>query len=230
MRRLFTIVAAAVAAVALTGAAHAQRQYSPNLAVGVKGGMTMSRMSFSPSPKQSMLNGMMLGVTARYMEENHFGLIAEFNVEQRGWKEDFEGAPFSYSRTLTYLQLPLMTHIYFGSEVARGFVNLGPEVGYMLGSSIKSDFDYMHPAAVPGFPSRNRVTEQMGMEIKNRFDYGISAGAGVELIARRRNSFILEGRFYYGLGNIFPGAKRDYFSASRGMSIQITAGYMFRIF
>ena len=40
---------------------------------------------------------------------------------------------------------------------------------------------------------------------------------------------MLEGRFYYGLGNIFHSAKKDVFSASRGMSIELTLGYMIRV-
>ncbi len=69
----------------------------------------------------------------------------------------------------------------------------------------------------------------MQMDISSRFDYGITAGAGVEFIIRRRNSITLEGRYYYGLGNIFPSSRKDVFSASRGSSIQITLGYLFRL-
>lgn len=208
----------------------AQRQYSPNLAIGGKAGMTMSRMSFAPEVKQNFQNGMMAGITVRYTEENHFGLIGELNIEQRGWKENFEeNAEFSYSRTLTYLQIPLLTHIYFGGKKFKGFVNLGPEFGYMISSSISANFDYRNISAVPDFPQGYRTNEQLAMDISNKFDYGISAGLGMEYIMKRKHSFMLEGRLYYGLGNIFPSAKKDYFSASRGMSIEITLGYMFRV-
>lgn len=225
VRRLVSVVAIAVIC---TSSLMAQRRYSPDFSVGVKAGATLGMMSFSPSPKQKFMQGVTAGIMARYMEENHFGLIAELNFTQRGWAEDFEGAPFKYKRTLSYIQLPLLTHIYFGSRRVRGFVNLGPEVGYMIGSSIDADFDYKNPTSVPGLPVTNRVTEEMGMEIKNRFDYGIAGGIGIEFLAGR-NSFLLEGRYYYGLGNIYPSAKKDYFSASRGMSIEITLGYMFRL-
>lgn len=67
------------------------------------------------------------------------------------------------------------------------------------------------------------------MEIERKFDYGIAAGAGMEFIVKRKHSLQLEGRFYYGLGNIFNDSKRDFFSASRGMSIEITLGYMIRV-
>lgn len=209
--------------------AKAQTHYIPHVWVGGHAGMTMSEMSFSPSVRQSMVQGMTAGLSFRYAEERHVGLIAELNISQRGWKEDFEGAPFSYSRRLTYMEIPVLTHIFFGSPKFKGFFNLGPVVGYMIGDNIKSDFDYAHPDQVPGFPLTNRSTEQMAMEIKNKFDYGITAGAGCEFVVKRRHAFTLEARYYFGLGNIYPSSKKDTFSASRGTSIMVTLGYMFRL-
>ncbi|MDE6116861.1 MAG: PorT family protein [Duncaniella sp.] len=212
--------------------ASAQREYSPNFAIGAKAGGTMSRMSFSPEVHQKFTNGLTMGVTARYTEERFFGLIAEINLTQRGWAEDFardEAPEFSYSRTLTYIQIPLLTHIYFGSKKFRGFVNLGPEFGYMIGNSINANFDYDNYASIQGFPQGYRTNEQLNMEIQNKFDYGIAAGIGMEWILKRKHSFFLEGRYYYGLGNIFKATKRDFFAASRGMSIELTLGYMIRI-
>lgn len=206
----------------------AQRHYIPHVHVGVHGGVSMSRQSFYPSIKESMLNGLQFGFSFRYAEERHVGLLAELNIEQRGWKENFEEAPFSFHRRLTYIELPVMTHIFFGSRTVKGFFNLGPEVGYMIGDKATADFPYMELPNVPDFPS-NRRYEQMQMDISSRFDYGITAGAGVEFIIRRHHSITLEGRYYYGLGNIFPSARKDIFSASRGSSIQITLGYLFRL-
>ena len=51
----------------------------------------------------------------------------------------------------------------------------------------------------------------------------------MEMIFRHRHSVLVEGRFYYGLGNIYPASKADTFSASRNMSLEITLGYNFRI-
>lgn len=226
--RKLLIVAAAVA---VSQSAMSETHYKPHVSVGAKGGMTYSQMSFYPSVKQSMLSGMIVGATFSYAEEKIFGLRAELCVEQRGWKENFEeyNSKFSYTRRLTYLQLPLLTHISFGSSKFKGFVNLGPEVSYMIGSSVSANFDYAHYENVPGFPLKNRVNEQLSMEIKNKFDYGISAGLGMEYFINRRHSVSLEGRFYYGLGNIYPDKKKDTFSASRGTSIQVTLGYNLRL-
>lgn len=217
---VFTIVCAPKAV--------AQRHYVPHVHVGFHAGMSMSRQSFYPSIKESSLNGYNFGVSFRYAEERHVGLLAELNVEQRGWKEDFEDSPFSYQRHLTYIELPIMTHIFFGSRTFKGFFNLGPEVGYMIGDNISANFPYQELPNVAHFPT-NRRYEEMNMDISSRFDYGITAGAGMEFIIKRRHSITLEGRYYYGLGNIFPSARKDVFSSSRGSSIQITLGYLFRL-
>ena len=215
-------------AAALTAAA--QRTVEPKFYLGAKGGATFARMQFSPHAKQTMRQGVTMGITARYTEEKVFGLIAELMFVQRGWCEAFEpGENFKYDRALNYLTLPLLTHIYFGNNRIKGFVNLGPSVSVLLSSKITSDFDYANPSQVAGFPMQYRTVEQMAMEVKNKFDYGILGGAGIELIIARRHSIMLEGRYYFGLGNIFPSAKKDVFSASRNTSIEVSLGYMFRV-
>ena len=207
----------------------AQTHYKSHVHIGGHAGVTFSEMDFVPKTKQSLTSGMTMGLSFRYAEERHVGLYAELNLSQRGWAEDFEGAPLSYTRTLTYIELPIMTHIFFGSQKFKGFVNLGPQIGYNVGESISSDFDYEHPETVPEFPSGYRVNEQMYTPVKNKFDYGICAGLGGEYIMKHRHSFLLEARFYYGLGNIFPDSKKDVFSASRSLCFYVTLGYMFSL-
>lgn len=63
-----------------------------------------------------------------------------------------------------------------------------------------------------------RPTDDHGHQ--NKFDYGITAGAGIEFYLRPRHSIVLEARYYFGLGNIFPSTKADYFSASRASAIK----------
>lgn len=224
MKRLLSVI---ICLMALTGAV-AETHYKPKVSIGARAGLSMAQMSFSPSVKQSWNYGTTGAVTFRYTEEKIFGLIAELGWVQRGWAENFEEHPFSYSRSITYVNLPLLTHIYFGAPRAKAFFNLGPQIAFLLGNSIKADFDYNNPTSVPGFPSR-RMTQQMSDKITGKFDYGICAGAGGEFYLTPRNSLLVEARFYYGLGNIFPSAKADTFGASRNMSLEICLGYFFRI-
>ncbi|HIT16025.1 MAG TPA: PorT family protein [Candidatus Avimuribaculum pullicola] len=208
-------------------AAVAQTHYESNISIGVKGGTTFSMIGLSPSVPQTMLMGTTMGVSFRYIEERNFGFIVELNMMQRGWKEKFEYAPqYSYQRRLTYLHLPFLTHIYFGSHKFRGFFNAGPELCFMIGDSYDSNFDINN---LPDFNDDYRETEQFDMEVNSKFDYGISAGLGMEFILKNKHSFLLEGRYYFGIGNVFGSSKSDHFGKSNGSSITVTLGYMFRL-
>ena len=57
------------------------------------------------------------------------------------------------------------------------------------------------------------------MKVEHKFDYGIAAGLGVEYTIPRVGHFLLEGRYYYGLGNIYGDTKRDYFASSNYQTI-----------
>lgn len=206
----------------------AQTHYESNVAIGIKGGMDFSRVFFNPSVKQGFEPGATMGVMVRYIEENHFGLIGELNFAQRGWKENFEGEPFNYSRDLNYIDLCFLAHVYFGKR-GRFFFNAGPQVGYYLGEKIKSNFDPYDMANIPGFPNTNRINQQMIEPINLKVDYGISAGLGGEFNINRKNSLCVECRFYFGLANIFSTKRADYFNASNQMSLSATIGYWFRV-
>lgn len=209
--------------------ASAQREYRPELYVGGHAGATLSRQQFVPSTPQSWLPGFVAGGVLRYTEERHFGLQVELNIQQRGWRERFDGTSFAYSRRLTYLQLPLLTHIYFGSDRFRCFFNAGPEVAWMIASGVSANFDYRHYQDVEGLPLQQRTNEQLSMDITGRLDYGLSGGVGCEMRLRGRHVVDLEARFYYGIGNIFPSSKADVFSASRGMSLEVMLAYLTRL-
>lgn len=206
----------------------AQTHYKANIAVGAKAGVDMSRMFFNPSVNQKMPFGVTAGLTFRYIEENHFGIIGELNFTQRGWEESFDTPQYSYRRTLNYLQIPVLAHIYFGRR-GRFFFNAGPEIGFMIGESTSANFDPSEMETLPDFPNTNRTNTQMTMKVQNKVDYGISAGIGGEFNVTDKHAISLEARFYYGLGNIFKSRRIDTFNASNSMSVSMTVGYNFRI-
>lgn len=226
MRNLVKII---IVFLSVTGlSSQAQTHYESNVSLGIKGGADLSRVFFNPSVHQTFAMGTNFGVTLRYIEEAHFGLIAELNFTQRGWKEDFEETPFNYQRTVNYLSLPVLAHIYFGRR-GRFFFNAGPEVGLCLGELTSSNFNPGEINSIEGFPIKNRTNYQLTMPVTQKFDYGISAGLGGEFSINRRNSLYIEGRFYYGLGNLFSAKRTDTFRASNSMSIMASVGYWFRI-
>ena len=201
-----------------------------NFSVGAKGGLSLSKVNFQSSVPQTLVGGMVLGASVRYIDEKHFGLIGEINLEQRGWKEDFKPLEgYNFKRQFTYIQIPLLTHIYFGSDKARFFINAGPEIGIMIGDKTSSNFDYAHAADIEDLQNSYRKLEQFTLPVNRKFDYGISAGLGMEINIAPRHALNLEGRFYYGLNDVFRNHKSDPFQGSSSMSIMVTLGYNIRI-
>lgn len=207
----------------------AQTHYEGTIAVGGKAGATFSRVNFNPSVDQVMSGGMSAGVMFRYIEEKNFGLIAELNVTQRGWNEKFDDSDYHFNHRFTYLELPIMTHIFFGNQRVKGFFNLGPELNVMIGDGISSNFQYSDAADMDYFIQNTRRIEQYTLDIKNKLDYGICAGAGMELSLTPKHSILLEGRFYYGLTDVFANHKTDVFSSSNSMTVMVTLGYFYRL-
>ena len=216
-------------------------EHRNTLSVGVNGGYSMSRVGFSPKVTQSMHGGMVGGLSVRYMSEKYFktycSIYGEVNLLQGGWKEkivDIEenkvvnpttGQPEEYSRTLSYIEVPIFAQLAWGKE-ERGckfFVQAGPKVGFMLGEKTTANFDINDMI----FTDRaNKETTQYGMDVENKFDYGIAAGLGMEYSVPRVGHFIVEGRYNFGLGNLFGDSKRDYFSKSNNTGFNVKIIYM----
>ena len=209
--------------------------------IGVNGGYAMSTIGFTPSVSQGKHGGMTGGLSMRYVCEKYFSTIcsiyAEVNYAQLGWKEnikDVNNQPVinastkeaeNYKRTLNYIQVPIFAHLAWGKEQKgfQFFIQAGPQFGYLLSESTDSNFAFdqrnMDDRA-------NKVYAQDSMSVENKFDYGIAAGAGIEFSAPKIGHFLLEGRYYYGLGNIYGDSKRDYFSKSNNGSIMIKLTYL----
>lgn len=208
--------------------AHSQTHFDSKVDLGVRGGVTFSNVMFKPSATTKFGMGYTGGIMFRYSEENHFGLIAEVNLVQRGWAEKFEDLPYEYHRALNYVEIPIMSHIYFGKR-GKFFFNAGPEIAYYLGDKITCNFDYLNPAEVPGLTDKGRRIEQLTMQVSQKIDFGIVAGLGGEFSLDRHNALSVEARLYYGIGNVMPSGRQDTFSLSNQLSIGVSAGYWFRI-
>lgn len=219
--------------------------YRNELAVGVNGGLMMSSVSFVPKVPQKQMQGISGGLTFRYTCEKYFNsicaVVAEVNYAQAGWSEDildiddqpchYQDAPdeaLFYKRRINYIQVPILARLGWGRE-RRGFqafFQVGPQVGFMLSESTDTNLR-------EGYEPENRrasyVVAQESMPVENKFDYGIAVGAGLEFSHPKTGHFLLEGRYYYGLGNLYGSTKSDYFARSNFGQIVIKASYLFDI-
>jgi len=202
------------------------------LYIGVNGGMGTSSVSFIPSIKQQLSLGPTFGFSIRHISEKYFFLICgtqmEVNIANRGWTELIEdGSGNEYTRVSTYVEVPFFAHLGVGREYRgfHGYLNLGPQVGYLLGE--KEIYGGKKPWDTTNRP--NQVIEQYGKAIENKLDYGITASVGLELLTGS-GVFGLEGRYYFGLGNIYGITKKDYFGRCANSTISVRATYSFKLF
>ena len=184
-------------------------------------------------------------------------VVAELNYTQMGWKENIldmndqpvplhtdESQMLNYSRKVNYLQVPLLARLGWGRERNgfQFFIQLGPQMGIYLNEKTESNFDVRDPAFNPKIENgkyssqyqyvgkrASHVVAQDSMAVENKLDYGIAAGAGLEFSNRHVGHFIVEGRYYYGLGNLFGNTKRDYFGRSNFGTIIVKFTYLFDI-
>jgi hypothetical protein len=96
----------------------------------------------------------------------------------------------------------------------------------MISESTEANYDLGSPYISK---RTSKTVRQETMPIEKKFDYGIAAGLGVELSLRRLGHLLVEGRYYFGLGNIYGNSKRDYFAKSNDYNIVIKATYLFDI-
>ena len=102
-------------------------EHRNTLSVGPTAGWNITNIKFTPKVEQKGFGGFSGGVALRYTVEKYFSTICsiqlELNYAQMGWKEDIKdinnnpvinattGAAENYSRTINYIQVPLLAHL-----------------------------------------------------------------------------------------------------------------------
>ncbi len=219
-------------------------EHRNTLSVGVNGGYNLTSIRFTPKVVQGMHGGLTGGLSMRYTVEKYFSTIAsiaaEVNFSRMGWKEDIRdiddqpvinavtGLPEEYSRTISYIQVPLLAHLAWGRENkgVNFFVNAGPQFGVYLSESTTTNFDW---ATRNTSDRANTIVAQDTMSVENKFDYGIALGVGMEYAHPAVGRFLVEGRYYYGLGNIYGDSKRDYFGSSNFGTVTVKVAWLFDV-
>lgn len=218
-------------------------------AVGVNGGYLLSRVGFTPSVPQYQHKGLTGGLTVRYTSEKYFNsicaIVGELNIAQVGWKEKIltpqdepvinavTGVAESYQRDMTYLQIPVFARLGWGRERSgfQFFVQAGPQLGIFLNEKTKMNFAWEDrtPVYQDGTGRTSSIVAQDTMAVEHKLDYGITAALGLEFSHPKVGHFLIEGRYYYGLGDLYGNSKRDYFARSNLSNIVIKLSYLFDI-
>lgn len=198
--------------------------------VGFKGGYTLSKMSLYPltdpysdiQPIIENIGGYNYGVVFRVLSERHFGLQTEINYVEKGWTEATRDG-VDYSRDLSYIEVPIFTHVNLGNGTTRFIMNIGPSVSYLISDS--DNVEYADSIAVGDRDGLNMP--YYGATADNNIDFGFIAGGGFEFNTKA-GSFILEARYSLSLLNIFA-EDTFYFNSSMNNQMQFSLTYLMNI-
>jgi len=152
---------------------------------GIKAGVNLSNTSLDIDPlKKRAKVGFRVGATVDYAVTNEFFLESGLYLTTKGGKGEGEISTDNISFdgdvhiNQTYLQIPLTAayKIEIAPE-ARIFFNFGPFMAYGIGGKSKLKGKIEIPIAeVDG----NMENDTFGDDILKRFDFGLTAGIGVE--------------------------------------------------
>jgi hypothetical protein len=183
----------------------------PEIYVGATFGASESMVMFKPTVTQGFLQGYNGGLVFRYVADKNVGFQVEMNLSQRGWSEKTG----LYTRQLNYIELPFLTHFYFGNN-SRFFFNIGPKISYLI-----SEKNLINTTTASS--EVQHITK-----IQNPFDYGVSAGFGY-LINIKGNIIQLDTRANYSLSDIFSNDTRDYFDTSNNLYLSVNLAWLLKI-
>jgi hypothetical protein len=144
------------------------------------------------------LAGFTLGFSYQFKITERFYIQPELNFVKKGVKlelrypENANGIGGNLNVALNYIEVPCFAKAYFGTD-SKFYVLAGPSLGIGVGGKGKYD-------SSPGsFPVKFGDSESEGdVTLKNRFDLGLNAGAGVRIA----DMFFVDVRYNLGLSNL----------------------------
>lgn len=184
------------------------------LSIGTKHGVNFSEIIFDPTVSQKLTVGYTGGIVLKYISQTHAGIQAEINYSQRGWTEDLDSSS-SYSRKLTYFELPILTHFVFGKNKTQFILNIGPNFSYL--NTSKEEFSLTKAGDTLSYYMRKPDRD---------FELALVGGIGMNRITPI-GDFQLEFRFHYGLQSIFSSNIETNLAKSQNLLYSVTLSYFF---
>lgn len=210
----FKIIIVVVIATTASIEAFSQINKESVLSIGIKQGVNLTQIGFDPIVDQDIYLRNTGGLVIKYLSEKHAGIQAEFNYSLRGWKELPE-TNNTYKRSLTYFEMPILTHFMLARGNTKAIINVGPNLSYHLGD--KETYEITDTTNLPLYYYR---------KLDKDFELGLIAGIGIMQITPV-GDFQLEFRFHYGLQNIFSADITTNLAKSQNILVGASLTYFF---
>lgn len=226
--RKFKQVLAVLLVAATFGMAQAQ-----DISIGGKLGYNFATMS-SPdvvdavTPDFKTTSTTLFGVVAEVGINEWLSFQPELDFVKKGFKIkegldidlfDFELPVGGQAHTqFSYVDVPLLAKLKFGTEGFGGFVTVGPNIGYALNGKVKTEANLI---------ITDINTGKYDLDLDNinyeRFEIGASLGAGLQYVTSG-GKFFAEARYQHGFTQVYDIPVVNDQVQNRGVSLSI--GYM----
>jgi hypothetical protein len=164
-----------------------------------------------------------LGLNFALTEDEFLSLQPELLYVQKGFAAESNGTTdYNLKYKLNYIELPVLLKIGFGTDVVRGYVNLGPSIGYLLSGNVQGEGDFAE--IVSGdidekIEFTDSETDDPTKLHARRLEFGANFGGGIGVALGGRSLLFLDARYNAGLTDYNKDSK------SKNQPIYLTAGF-----
>jgi len=137
--------------------------------LGVKGGVNFSWLRLEPNPGIVLEMNVepMVGISYLFMSQYFAGILVEAEFIRYGWSESFLDPQNSYSRKLTYLEIPVLSNFVLGRKKTHLKIQMGVRIAFLLNDIETINVD----------PLIERF--YYGLEVEDRIELGLALGGGI---------------------------------------------------
>lgn len=175
--------------------------------VGINGGINFNNPLINSDPGNSIdsslndinFRGNLYGLTLIYHVNRFVAIKGEFDIENRGWKNDFNVSDNinvpdfrEVTQVLDYFDIPLFMHLGFGKKF-KVDLNFGPYFGFKIKDEVYSINE--NGEQIEGDDVRGMIELQ---EFKN-FDLGLVYGIGFDYYFHERISIGFDALYERGM-------------------------------
>ena len=175
--------------------------------VGINGGINFNNPLINSDPGNSIdsslndinFRGNLYGLTLIYHVNRFVAIKGEFDIENRGWKNDFNVSDDinvpdfrEVTQVLDYFDIPLFMHLGFGKKF-KVDLNFGPYFGFKIKDEVYSINE--NGEQIEGDDVRGMIELQ---EFKN-FDLGLVYGIGFDYYFHERISIGFDALYERGM-------------------------------
>ena len=208
--------------------------------IGPKLGLNLaswSNVTLSNGDKKVPVMGINIGGVCNFSVNKMFSLQPELLYSGKG--NNIKNGSYYDKEYINYLEIPILAKVSFGKDDFKGFVNLGPYFGYLMGGKDKWNTPVVMGVGGSGSQSidfTKTTTDNLDgtsyTEQQNRLDIGLALGAGV-IYKLGPGSLMGELRYNVGFSHMtkYGGTLPSGFDKDKNQNrvFAISVGYLFTL-